>query len=310
MLTLSILTCNARSYSARRLARAAVARGIEARVYDTLRFSLLVDTENPALLYDGARLLPPLAALPRIGASVTTFGLAVVRQLEQLGVLTINGSEAIAASRDKLRGAQMLSARGVKVPATAFVRRREAIEPAIEQLGGAPVVVKLLEGTQGIGVMLADTAEAAEAVVQALHSARQNVLMQRFVRESRGRDVRVVVVGGRVIAAMQRNARHGEFRSNVHRGGRGDRIELTPELERAALDATRVLGLDVAGVDLLEGTEGPLVLEVNASPGLDAIERTTGVDVAGAIIDHVQARLLTLTRLDASDPARAELMRS
>ncbi|HEX6767508.1 MAG TPA: RimK family alpha-L-glutamate ligase [Polyangiaceae bacterium] len=291
MLKIAILSHHGQSYSARRLCEAAKKRGHVARAYDTLRFSLLVDAESPGVFYDGERFEPQSAVLPRVGPSVARFGLAVIRQLESLGVLAMNSAEAIAASRDKLRAAQLLASRGVRVPATAYARHREAIRPAVERLGGAPVVVKMLEGAQGIGVILAETPEAAEAVVQALHSARQNVLIQRFVRESRGRDVRAVVVGGRVVAAMSRVAKGTEFRSNVHRGARGEEIALEPKLERAALDAARILGLDVAGVDLLESSEGPLVLEVNASPGLEGIESATGVDVANAVIEHLEKRV-------------------
>jgi ribosomal protein S6--L-glutamate ligase len=290
VLKIAVLTCNARSYSSRRLCDVAKKRGHVARRFDTLRFSLFVDRDEPALFYDDERFEAFDVVLPRIGGSVTTFGLAVVRQLEALGTLASNTSAAIAACRDKLFGAQTLAARGVRVPATAFARKSEAIRPAVDRLGGAPVVVKTLEGTQGIGVVLAENTDAAEAVVQALHSSRQHVLLQRFVRESRGRDVRAFVVGGRVVAAMSRVARGSDFRSNVHRGGVGERVTLEPEFERTAAEAARILGVDVAGVDLLESRDGPLVLEVNASPGLEGIEKTTGVDVASAIIEHVERR--------------------
>jgi ribosomal protein S6--L-glutamate ligase len=290
VLKIALLTCNERSYSARRLCEAAKKRGHVARAFDTRRFSLLVDPDRQDLFYDGERFDTHGVVLPRIGASVTTFGLAVLRQLEALGGLAMNSADAIAASRDKLRGAQLLAARGVRVPATAFTRGREGIRPAVERLGGAPVVVKMLEGTQGIGVVLAETTDAAEAVVQALHSAGQNVIIQRFVRESRGRDVRAVVVGGRVVAAMACVARGSDFRSNVHRGGTGERVALDAAFERAAVDATKVFGLDIAGVDLLESSDGPLVLEVNASPGLEGIEKTTRADVAAAIIEHAERR--------------------
>jgi ribosomal protein S6--L-glutamate ligase len=299
VLKIALLTCNERSYSARRLCEAAKGRGHVARAFDTRRFSLLVDPDRQDLFYDGERFDTHGVVLPRIGASVTTFGLAVLRQLEALGGLAMNSSDSIAASRDKLRGAQLLAARGVRVPATAFTRGREGIRPAVERLGGAPVVVKLLEGTQGIGVVLAETTDAAEAVVQALHSAGQNVLIQRFVRESRGRDVRALVVGGRVIAAMARVARGSDFRSNVHRGGTGERVALDAAFEHAAVEATRVFGLDVAGVDLLESRDGPLVLEVNASPGLEGIETTTRVDVAAAIIEHAERRAASRERREA-----------
>jgi ribosomal protein S6--L-glutamate ligase len=298
VLKIAVLTCNARSYSARRLCEVGRKRGHVVRPYDTMKFSLLVDCDAPDLFCGGERFDDHGVVLPRIGGSVMTFGLAVVRQLEALGTLAVNSADSIAASRDKLTSAQRLAARGLRVPATAFARRREAIRPAIERLGGAPVVVKMLEGTQGIGVVLAETTDAAEAVVQALHSARQNVLIQRFVRESRGRDVRAFVVGGRVIAAMSRIARGSDFRSNVHRGGVGEPMTLDPELERAAVEATRTFGLDVAGVDLLESSEGPLVLEVNSSPGLEGIEKATGIDVASAVIEHVERRASAGQRRD------------
>jgi ribosomal protein S6--L-glutamate ligase len=288
MLRLGLLTCNAESYSSRRLYEAALARGHRTRLLDTLRFSLLVSEARPELYYRDERLGRLDAAIPRIGVSVTTLGLAVVRQLEQLGVFTTSPAHAIEACRDKLRSTQILGAHGLPVPKTAFVRDRDGILPAIERVGGAPVIIKLLEGAQGIGVMLADTTEAAEAIVQALQSARQHVLIQRFVHESRGRDVRAFVVAGRVVAAMSRRAAGREFRSNVHRGGRGERVELDDEFERCAARAASVLGLGVAGVDMLEGRDGPVVLEVNASPGLEGIEHTTGVDVASAILEYVE----------------------
>jgi ribosomal protein S6--L-glutamate ligase len=299
VLKIALLTCNERSYSARWLCEAAKKRGHVARAFDTRRFSLLVDPDRQDLFYDGERFDTHGVVLPRIGASVTTFGLAVLRQLEALGGLAMNSADAIAASRDKLRGAQLLAARGVRVPATAFTRGREGIRPAVERLGGAPVVVKMLEGTQGIGVVLAETTDAAEAVVQALHSAGQNVLIQRFVRESRGRDVRALVVGGRVAAAMSRVARGSDFRSNVHRGGVCEHVTLDGEFERAAIEATRIFGLEVAGVDLLESKNGPLVLEVNASPGLEGIERTTHIDVADAVVEHAERRAASRERREA-----------
>jgi ribosomal protein S6--L-glutamate ligase len=290
VLTIAVLTCNERSYSTRRLCEAAKRRGHAGRSFDTRRFSLLVDPDRQDIFYDGEHFEAHGVVLPRIGASVTTFGLAVVRQFEALGALAMNSADAIAASRDKLRGAQLLAARGVRVPATAFTRGQKGIRPTVERLGGAPVVVKMLEGTQGIGVVLAETTDAAEAVVQALHSAGQDVLIQRFVRESRGRDVRALVVGGRVVAAMARVARGSDFRSNVHRGGTGERVRLDPAFERTAVEAAKILRLDVAGVDLLESRDGPLVLEVNASPGLEGVEKTTGVDVASEIIEYAERR--------------------
>ena len=214
--------------------------------------------------------------LPRIGASITYFGIAVVRQMEQMDIYTPNTSAGIANSRDKLRATQILSRHSIGMPATMFVRDRADVLPAIEQVGGAPVVIKLLEGTQGIGVILAPDTKVAEAVIETLQSTRQNVLIQRFVTESRGRDVRALVVGDRVVAAMRRVAQGDEFRSNVHRGGHTEAVELDEEYQRVAVQAAQIMGLRVAGVDMLEGDDGPSVMEVNSSPGLEGIEAATG----------------------------------
>ncbi|MBN9612439.1 MAG: RimK family alpha-L-glutamate ligase, partial [Actinobacteria bacterium] len=227
------------------------------------------------------------AILPRIGNSITYFGTAVVRQFEQMDVYTPNTANGISNSRDKLRAIQILSRHNIDMPATAFVRNRADVRPAIESVGGAPVVIKLLEGTQGIGVILAPQVKVAEAIIETLHSTRQNVLIQKFISESRGRDVRALVVGDRVVAAMRRVAEGDEFRSNVHRGGTVEPVQLEPAYEQAAVRAAQIMGLRVAGVDMLEGDEGPLVMEVNSSPGLQGIEQATGLDVAGAIIDYI-----------------------
>lgn len=279
-------------YSTRRLREAALARGHDAKVLDTLRFSMAVEQGKPDLYYKRARLSRYDAVIPRIGASITFYGTAVVRQFEQMGVFTLNGSHAITVARDKLRALQVLSRHQVGFPATTFVRHRDDLLPAIDRLGGGPVVIKVLEGTQGIGVILAEDRAVAQAMVETLQSARQNVLLQRFVVESRGRDVRALVVGGRVVAAMRRIAQGGEFRSNVHRGGRTEALELTAEIEHTAIRAAQIMGLRVAGVDMLESNDGPLVMEVNSSPGLQGIESTTGIDVAGAIVDHIEEQVL------------------
>ncbi len=225
--------------------------------------------------------------LPRIGASITFFGMAVVRQFEQMDVYTPNTSAGIANSRDKLRAIQILSRHRIGIPATTFVRDRADVLPAIERVGGAPVVIKLLEGTQGIGVILAPDTKVAEAIIETLQSTKQNVLIQRFVTESKGRDIRALVVGDRVVAAMRRVAQGDEFRSNVHRGGQVEAVELDAEYERTAVRSAQIMGLRVAGVDMLEGKDGPQVMEVNSSPGLEGIETATGLDVAGAIIDYI-----------------------
>jgi ribosomal protein S6--L-glutamate ligase len=238
-------------------------------------------------MYRGKHLSHYDAALPRIGASITFFGLAVVRQMEQMDIYTPNTSAGIANSRDKLRATQILSRHDIGIPQTMFVRDRADVLPAIEQVGGAPVVIKLLEGTQGIGVILAPDNKVAEAVIETLQSTRQNVLIQRFVRESKGRDIRALVVGDRVVAAMRRSAKGEEFRSNVHRGGSVEAVSLDDEYQRVAVQAAQIMGLRVGGVDMLEGDDGPLVMEVNSSPGLEGIETATGLDVAGAIIDYI-----------------------
>ncbi len=229
--------------------------------------------------------------LPRIGASITFYGLAVVRQFEQMDVYTPNTSAGIANSRDKLRATQILSRHDIGMPATMFVRDRADVLAAIEQVGGAPVVIKLLEGTQGIGVILAPDTKVAEAVIETLQSTRQNVLIQRFVKESKGRDIRAFVIGDRVVAAMRRVAEGDEFRSNVHRGGSTEAVELDDDYKRVAVQAAQIMGLRVAGVDMLESESGPSVMEVNSSPGLEGIETATELDIAGAIVDYMASQV-------------------
>lgn len=284
---LAILSRSPRCYSTRRLREAATVRGHAVRVLDTLRFSIRLEPESPELLFRGRLLGPCDAVVPRIGASITYFGTAVVRQFEQMGVFCLNSASGIASSRDKLRSLQILSRHRIGIPATEFVRDRRDVLPAIERVGGAPVVIKVLEGTQGVGVILAESVKVAEAIVETLQSARQNVLIQKFVAESRGRDVRAIVVGDRVVAAMRRVAKGQEFRSNVHRGGGTEGIVLDRSYEDTARRAAQIIGLRVAGVDMLEGRDGPQVMEVNSSPGLEGIERATRVDVAGAIIEYL-----------------------
>lgn len=286
-LKLAILSRAPQAYSTQRLQAAALDRGHNARVLNTLRFSIDLAGDEPDLLYRGKQLSDYDAILPRIGSSITYFGTAVVRQFEQMDVYTPNTANGISNARDKLRATQILSRHNIDMPATAFVRNRADVRPAIESVGGAPVVIKLLEGTQGIGVILAPQVKVAEAIIETLHSTRQNVLIQRFVSESRGRDVRALVVGDRVVAAMRRIASGDEFRSNVHRGGTVEAVQLDPAYEETAVRAAQIMGLRVAGVDMLEGDEGPLVMEVNSSPGLQGIESATGLDVAGAIIDYI-----------------------
>lgn len=289
---IAILSRSPNSYSTRRLREAAESRGHQVDVLDVLQFAISLEEGLPDLFYQGKPLGHYDAAIPRIGASVTFFGTAVVRQLEQMEVFCANSALGITSSRDKLRSLQILSRHPeIGIPPTEFVRRREDVMPAIERCGGAPVIIKLLEGTQGVGVILAESAKAAETIVETLQSARQNVLIQKFVAESKGKDVRAIVVGERVVAAMRRVAQGGEFRSNVHRGGRTEPVELTPVLERTAIRAAQVLGLDVAGVDMLEAEDGPQIMEVNSSPGLEGIEGATQLDVAGEMVRYVEERV-------------------
>lgn len=288
---LAILSRAPRSYSTRRLEQAARERGHDVDVRDTLRFAIDLSRDEPELQYRGKPIEDYDAVLPRIGASITFYGLAVVRQFEQMDVYTPNTAAGIANSRDKLRAIQILSRHDVEMPQTMFVRDRADVLPAIDRVGGAPVVIKLLEGTQGIGVILAPDHKVAEAVIETLHSKRENVLIQRFIAESRGKDIRALVVGDRVVAAMRRSAVGDEFRSNVHRGGTTEIVELDEETERVAIRSAQIMGLRVAGVDMLESDHGPLVMEVNSSPGLEGIEGATELDVAGAIVDYMATQV-------------------
>jgi ribosomal protein S6--L-glutamate ligase len=272
---LALLSRAPKAYSTQRLKAAALQRGHDVRVLNTLRFGIDLAGDEPDLQYRGRRLSDYDAILPRIGASITYFGTAVVRQFEQMDVYTPNTANGIANARDKLRATQILSRHHIGMPATTFVRNRGDVRAAIDRVGGAPVVIKLLEGTQGIGVILAPEVKIAEAIIETLQSTNQNVLIQRFVSESRGRDIRALVVGDRVVAAMRRTAQGDEFRSNVHRGGTVAAVTLSPEYEQAAVRSAQIMGLRVAGVDMLEGDDGPLVMEVNSSPGLQGIEAAT-----------------------------------
>ena len=290
---IAILSRNPKLYSTRRLKEAAVARGHEARVLNTLSCSIEVAHSSPRLYYKHKKLSTYDAVIPRIGASITFFGTAILRQFEQMGVFCVNPSHAISVSRDKLRALQVLSRHKIGIPTTMFVRHVSEILPSIERMGGPPVVIKLLEGTQGIGVILADSTKVAEAVIETLAGpAKMSVLLQQFVSESRGKDIRAFVIGGRVVAAMRRTATGDEFRSNIHRGGSAEVVELDEEYQRTAVHAAQIMGLRVAGVDLLEGKDGPILMEVNSSPGLEGIEESTGVDVAGEIISLIEDEVL------------------
>ncbi|MEW4490715.1 30S ribosomal protein S6--L-glutamate ligase [Thalassoglobus sp. JC818] len=288
---LAILSCSPKCYSTRRLVEATRQRGHTVRVLNTLKFAIDLEEGEPELYYRSQQLEHYDAVLPRIGASITYFGTAVVRQFEQMDIYSANSSNGIANSRDKLRSLQILSRHQIGIPQTTFVRDRADVLPAIKRIGGAPVIIKLLEGTQGVGVILADTVKVAEAIIETLQSTKQNVLVQKFVSESKGRDVRAFVVGDQVVAAMRRVAQGQEFRSNVHRGGKTEPVELDERYRDAAVRAAQIMGLRVAGVDMLEAKDGPQIMEVNSSPGLEGIETCTQLDIAGSIIDYIAAQV-------------------
>lgn len=287
-MNLSILSCSPKCYSTRRLVKAGRQRGHKIEVLDTQRLTIGLDHGKPSLHYHAKLLRIPDAILPRIGTSITRYGTAVVRQFEQMDVFTPNTAAGIGNSRDKLRSLQILSRHDVGIPLTAYVDDKRDVEDALKRVGGAPVIIKLLEGTQGVGVILADKMEIAKAIVETLHSTKQEVLLQKFVAESKGKDVRAFVIGDRVVAAIRRTAQGQEFRSNVHRGGLAEAIQLDPVYEQAAVRAAQIMGLRVCGVDMLESSTGPQVMEVNSSPGLEGIEGATGLDIAGAIIDYIE----------------------
>ena len=288
---LAILSMAPNAYSTRRLKEAALSRDHDVKILNTLKFAIDLDRGNPDLYYRQKRLSSYDAVLPRIGASITYHGTAVVRQFQEMDVFCANTAHGISNSRDKLRSMQLLSRHHIGIPRTTFVRDKKDVLPAIQRVGGAPVIIKLIEGTQGIGVLLADTVKMAESIIELLQSQKQNILIQKFVAESKGKDIRAIVVGDRVVAAMRRVAQGQEFRSNVHRGGRAEAVELTDDYIETAVRATQMLGLQVAGVDMLESKTGPQIMEVNSSPGLEGIEGCTGLDVAGAIIDYIAAQV-------------------
>jgi len=288
---LAILSRSPKCYSTRRLREAAEQRGQQVTVLDTLKFAIDLEQGEPDLFFRQKHLSNYDAVLPRIGASISYFGTAVVRQFEQMDVFCANSSAGISNSRDKLRSLQILSRHHIGIPQTAFVRDKKDVLPAIERVGGAPVVIKLIEGTQGIGVLLAESAKAAEGIIELLQSQRQSVLIQKFVAESKGRDIRALVVGDRVVASMRRVAQGQEFRSNVHRGGLTEPVLLDETYCETAVRAAQIMGLRVAGVDMLESHSGPQIMEVNSSPGLEGIETCTKLDVAGAIIDYISAQV-------------------
>ncbi len=280
-------------YSTKRIKEAAAERGHDVSVVDYLRCYMDITARRPKVLFRDEEVRPD-AVIPRIGASYTFYGAAIVRQFEMTGVFTANGSQAISRSRDKLRSMQLLSRAGVGLPTTSFAHSTRDIDGILSVVGGPPVVVKLLEGTQGLGVVLAETKKAAESVIGAFRQLDANILVQEFIADAGGADIRAFVVGGTVVASMRRQGAPGDFRSNLHRGGTSEVIELTPNERETAIRAARTMELNVAGVDMLQSSEGPLVLEVNSSPGLEGIEKTSGVDVAGRIIQFIEDNRDTL----------------
>jgi ribosomal protein S6--L-glutamate ligase len=285
---IGILSRNPKLYSTRRLVEAIEQRGHEASVVDPLRCYMTIASQRPTVHYRGEELQGFDAVIPRIGASITFYGTAVLRQFEMMGVYSVNESVAISRSRDKLRSLQLLARKGVGLPVTGFAHSTLYTGDLIERVGGAPLVIKLLEGTQGIGVVLAETHQAAESVIEAFRGLKTNILVQEFIKEAKGADIRCLVVGDKVVAAMKRQGKEGDFRSNLHRGGSATITRLTPEERSTAVRAAKIMGLNVAGVDLLRSNHGAVVMEVNSSPGLEGIEKATGKDVADLIIEFIE----------------------
>jgi len=285
---LGILSRKAELYSTRRLVEAARQRGHEVQVINPLRCYMNITSHQPEIHYKGEQLVGFDAIIPRIGASITFYGTAVVRQFEMIGVFCLNESVAISRSRDKLRSLQLLARKGIGLPVTGFAHSTQYTDDLIQLVGGSPLVVKMIEGTQGVGVVLAETKKAAQSVVQAFRSLKANILVQEFIKESSGRDIRCWVIGEKVVAAMLRQGPEGEFRSNLHRGGRAEAVRITPEERSTAVRAAKIMGLRVAGVDMLRSNHGPVIMEVNSSPGLEGIEKTTGKDVAGMVMAYIE----------------------
>lgn len=308
---IAILSRNKQLYSTRRLVEAAKERGHEPLVVDFLRCYMNIASHHPTIHYHGKELKGINAIIPRIGASVSFYGTAVVRQFEMMGVYSLNKSVGITRSRDKLHSLQMLSCKGIGLPVTGFANRPGDIEDLTKMVGGAPLVVKFIEGTQGIGVVLAETNQAADSVIQAFMGLQANILVQEYIAEAKGADIRCFVIGNRVVAAMKRQARPGEFRSNIHRGGKAGLIKITPEERSTAVRSAKIMGLSVAGVDILRSNHGPVVIEVNSTPGLEGIEKASGKDIAGMIIKFMETSMkkqkprkrtaLTNTKSSAND---------
>jgi len=285
---IAILSRNPELYSTRRLVEACTTRGHEARVIDTLRCYMTIASQRPTIHYRGEELTGYDAVIPRIGASITFFGTAVVRQFEMMNVYCVNESVAISRSRDKLRSLQLLARRGIGLPVTGFAHSTKYTKDLINQVGGAPLVVKLLEGTQGIGVVLAESQNAAESIIEAFRGIKTQMLVQEFIKEAKSSDLRCLVIGNKVVASMMRQGAEGDFRSNIHRGGKAYSVKLTPEERSTAVRSAKIMGLNVAGVDILRSNHGPVVMEVNSSPGLQGIETSTGKDIAGAIVELIE----------------------
>lgn len=285
---IAILSRNPNLYSTRRLKEAGETLGHTVDVIDTLRCYMDITSNNPSVRYKGEALPDYDAVIPRIGASITFYGTSVVRQFEMMGTFAVNESVAISRSRDKLRSLQLLSRKGIGLPRTGFAHNTNNIDDLIANVGGAPLVIKLLEGTQGIGVVLADTKKAAESIIEAFMGLDANILIQEYIKEAGGADIRCLVVGGKVVASMKRQAKEGEFRSNLHRGATAELIKITPAERKTAIAAAKIMGLNVCGVDILRSKNGPLVMEVNSSPGLEGIETATGKDVARLIIQFIE----------------------
>lgn len=285
---LVILSRNSKLYSTTRLVEAAVARDHDCSVVDTLRCSMDIATKDPDIWYRGEELEHINAVIPRIGSSITSYGSAVIRQFEMMGVYCLTDSVALTRSRDKVRALQMLSRKGVGMPRTGFAHSVHNTRDLIQLVGGAPVVVKLLSGTQGRGVVLAETVKAAESVIDAFIELKADFMVQEYIKESGGTDIRCFVIGNKVVASMQRTAARGEFRSNLHRGGSAELVKIKPSERKTAIAAAQTMGLKVCGVDLLRSNRGPLVMEVNSSPGLEGIETTTGRDIASKIIEYIE----------------------
>ena len=283
-----VLSQNPNLYSTKRLIEAGTKKGHEMQIIDHSKCDLIIEKKKPGLIYQGKEIEGVNGVIPRIGASITFYGTAVVRQFEMMKIFTSVESQALVRSRDKLRSLQILSRAGLGLPKTVFSNYSRNVGAIIDKAGGAPVVIKLLEGTQGLGVVLADNRNSAESILEAFNGLQARVIVQEFIKEAKGADIRAFVVDGVVVGAMKRQGKEGEFRSNLHRGGSANIIELTDEEENAAIKAARVLGLGVAGVDMLQSERGPLILEVNSSPGLEGIEAATGKDIASKIIKYVE----------------------